>query len=77
MTLELEDIQGDIVRAYGNAYDCTTYVFVELSGVRAGRAWLKELAAQVSDAAKKWLDKKRSATGYLIKEAPSREEKRS
>jgi zinc protease len=34
-------------------------------------------AAQVSDAARKWLDKKRSATGYLIKEAPSREEKRS
>jgi zinc protease len=34
-------------------------------------------AAQVSDAARKWLDKKRSSTGYLIKEAPSREEKRS
>ncbi len=51
VTLELEEIQGDIVRAYGNAYDCTTYVFVELHGVRAARAWLKELAPQVSDAA--------------------------
>jgi len=34
-------------------------------------------AAQVSDAARRWLDKKRSATGYLIKEAPAHEEKRS
>ena len=40
-------------------------------------------AEQVRDAAKKWLDKKRSVTGYLIKDspvrdsAPKREEKRS
>jgi zinc protease len=35
-------------------------------------------AQQVSDAAKKWLDNKRSVTGYLIKdEARKREEKRS
>ena len=51
VSFELEDIQGDILRAYGNAYDCTTYVFVKVSGVRAGRAWLKELAPLVSDAA--------------------------
>ncbi len=51
VSFELEDIQGDILRAYGNAYDCTTYAFVKVSGVRAGRAWLKELAARVSDAA--------------------------
>jgi zinc protease len=40
-------------------------------------------AEQVRDAAQKWLDKKRSVTGYLIKDAapkreePKREEKRS
>ncbi|MBJ7473393.1 MAG: hypothetical protein JHD16_18945, partial [Solirubrobacteraceae bacterium] len=51
VSLQLEDIQGDILRAYGNAYDCTTYAFVRISGVRAGRAWLKELAGMVSDAA--------------------------
>ena len=35
-------------------------------------------AEQVRDAAQKWLDKKRSVTGYLIKDqAPRREEKRS
>jgi zinc protease len=32
----------------------------------------------VRDAAQKWLDKKRSVTGYLIKDTtPKREEKRS
>ena len=35
-------------------------------------------ADQVREAAQKWLDKKRSVTGYLIKDAtPKREEKRS
>ena len=28
--LELADIQGDILRAYGNAYDCTSYAFVRI-----------------------------------------------
>jgi hypothetical protein len=31
----------------------------------------------VRDAAKTWLDKRRSVTGYLIKEEPRREDKRS
>ena len=35
-------------------------------------------AEQVRAVAQKWLDKKRSVTGYLIKDtAPKREEKRS
>ena len=35
-------------------------------------------AEQIRDAAKKWLEKNRSVTGYLIKDAtPKREEKRS
>ena len=28
--LDLADIQGDILRAYGNAYDCTSYAFVRI-----------------------------------------------
>ena len=34
-------------------------------------------AEQVRDAARRWLDKRRSVTGYLIKEGAAREEKRS
>jgi zinc protease len=34
-------------------------------------------AAQVQNAAKTWLDKRRSATGYLVKSLPAPEEKRS
>ena len=35
-------------------------------------------ADQIRNAAQKWLDKKRSVTGYLIKDAaPKREKKRS
>ncbi|MEA2195428.1 MAG: hypothetical protein QOG42_1862, partial [Solirubrobacteraceae bacterium] len=49
--LELDDIQGDILRAYGNAYDCTTYVFVQLGGdPDAARAWLGGLLADVTPA---------------------------
>ena len=34
-------------------------------------------AHQVQSAAKTWLDKRRSATGYLVKSLPKPEEKRS
>jgi len=35
-------------------------------------------SSQIRDAARIWLDKKRSVTGYLIKDStPKREEKRS
>ena len=37
--MDLADIQGDILRAYGNDYDCTSYVFVNIDAARAGRAW--------------------------------------
>jgi Dyp-type peroxidase family len=50
--LELEDIQGDILRAYGNAYDCTSYVFVTLGdGAQAARDWLGGLLGDVTTAA--------------------------
>jgi zinc protease len=68
------DSQSTMARWYGGA------ITVGLT-VASIQSWPDRIravtAAQVSDAAKKWLDKKRSATGYLIKEAPSREEKRS
>ena len=52
MSLELEDIQGDILRAYGNAYDCTSYVFVKLGRDPAkARAWLGGLLGDVTTAA--------------------------
>jgi Dyp-type peroxidase family len=41
------DIQGDILRAYGNAYDCTSYVFLGVDDPAEGRAWLKEIASRV------------------------------
>ncbi len=50
--LDLTDIQGDILRAYGNDYDCTTYVWVTLSGgPKAGREFIASLAEQVTNAA--------------------------
>jgi Dyp-type peroxidase family len=49
--LELSDIQGDILRAYGNAYDCTSYVFVRIDDAAAGRAWLADATAHVTTAA--------------------------
>jgi Dyp-type peroxidase family len=49
--LDLGDIQGDILRAYGNAYARTSYVFVNVPEAAAGRAWLGELAGEVTSAA--------------------------
>jgi len=59
--LDLEDIQGDILRAYGNAYDCTSYVFVHVDDVAGGRAWLDEVAEHVTTAAP-WTDGKPQTT---------------
>lgn len=51
VTLELDDIQGDILRAYGNRYDCTTYVFLAVPDAQRGRALIADLADLVTDAA--------------------------
>ena len=53
IALELDDIQGDILRAYGNAYDCTAYVFVTLGGdaTEKARGWLGGLLDDVTTAA--------------------------
>ena len=48
--MELADIQGDILRAYGNKYRWTTYLFVAVQDAAAGRAWLGGLAGRVTNA---------------------------
>jgi Dyp-type peroxidase family len=50
--LELADIQGDILRAYGNAYDHTSYAFVRIGcEPEQARAWFSGLLAHVTTAA--------------------------
>lgn len=47
---DLADIQGDILRAYGNAYKRTSYVFVSVDDAERGRAWLRALIDRVTTA---------------------------
>jgi len=55
--LELADIQGDILRAYGNAYDCTSYAFVQIDcEPEQARAWFAGLLDHVTTAAP-WTEK--------------------
>jgi len=42
------DIQGNILRAYGKAYDRTSYVFTHLEDPAGGREWLGGLLSQVT-----------------------------
>ncbi|OYX76346.1 MAG: hypothetical protein B7Y77_02595 [Bradyrhizobium sp. 35-63-5] len=69
-----QDSQSTLARWYGAAITV---------GMNADdiKSWPRRIravtATQVSEAAAKWLDNKRSVTGYLIKETPKREEKRS
>jgi Dyp-type peroxidase family len=39
-TIDLADVQGDILQAYGNRYRHTSYVFIGVGDAAAGRAWL-------------------------------------
>ena len=49
--LDLGDIQGDILRAYGNDYDCTTYAFVRIEcPPEQARAWFSGLLDHVTTA---------------------------
>lgn len=70
-----QDSQASLARWYGAAL--TTGLSVE--DIRSWPDRIKAVTAeQVRAAAQEWLDKKRSVTGYLIKDtAPKREEKRS
>lgn len=49
--LDLGDIQGDILRAHGNAYERTSYVFVGIDDAARGRDWLRPLVDRVVTAA--------------------------
>jgi zinc protease len=70
-----QDNQATLARWYGAAL--TTGLSIE--DIRSWPDRIRAVTAeQVRAAAQKWLDKKRSVTGYLIKDtAPKREEKRS
>jgi zinc protease len=70
-----QDNQATMARWYGGAL--TSGLSIE--DIRSWPDRIRAVTAeQVRDAAQKWLDKKRSVTGYLIKEpTPRREEKRS
>ncbi|MDX6691563.1 MAG: hypothetical protein QOG15_3020 [Solirubrobacteraceae bacterium] len=49
--LDLADIQGDILRAYGNDYDNTTYAFVKIEcPPEQARAWFSTLLDHVTTA---------------------------
>ena len=49
--MDLGDIQGDILRAYGNDYDCTSYAFVRVEcPPEQARAWFAGLIAHVTTA---------------------------
>jgi Dyp-type peroxidase family len=49
--LDLADIQGDILRAYGNSYDCTSYAFVRISCDAAqARDWFAGVVDHVTTA---------------------------
>ena len=48
--IELTDIQGDILRAYGNDYLRTNYVFFRAEAPDSGRAFLRALLPRVTNA---------------------------
>src|SRR3954471_20881828 len=59
--IDLADIQGDVLRAYGNAYVCTSYVFIRIGHGGDGRAWLRGLVDRVTTAAP-WMEGKPATT---------------
>jgi Dyp-type peroxidase family len=52
VSIDHADIQGDILRAYGNSYPYTTYVFVGVGDPEHGRAWLGAIFDKVTTAAR-------------------------
>ncbi|MGI8802261.1 MAG: Dyp-type peroxidase [Solirubrobacteraceae bacterium] len=60
--IELDDLQGDILRAYGNDYSCTSYAFVQVDGPpERARRWFGGLVGHVTTAAP-WTDGKPATT---------------
>jgi Dyp-type peroxidase family len=58
---DLADLQGDILRAYGNAYVHTAYAFLRVDDAGAGRAWMRRALARVTTA-EPWTAGKPEAT---------------
>jgi Dyp-type peroxidase family len=50
VSIDLADLQGDILRAYGNDYAHTAYLFFRIDDAGAGRAWLRALLPRVTTA---------------------------
>ena len=50
VAIDYADIQGDILRAYGNRFDRTSYVFVGVGEPEHGQAWLRGLVDTVTKA---------------------------
>ncbi len=46
--VDRSDIQGGVLRAYGSSYRMTAYVFVGVTDVTGGRAWLSSMVELVS-----------------------------
>ena len=46
--LDPDDVQGDILRAHGNDYRLTSYLFVGVRDAERGRSWLRGLLPRVS-----------------------------
>jgi zinc protease len=69
-----QDNQATMARWYGAA-------LMTGAGVQDVQRWPERIravtAAEVQDAARKWLDKRRSVTGFLIKDTSPQAEKRS
>jgi Dyp-type peroxidase family len=59
--IDLADIQGDILNAYGNSYERASYMLVHVDRPAGGRAWLGSLLGQVTSA-ERWSGPKPQAT---------------
>jgi len=73
-TVYAEDNQATMARWYGAALTSGESVERVASWTARLRAVTRE---EVQNAARTWLDKRRSVTGYLVKELPGNQEKRS
>jgi Dyp-type peroxidase family len=49
--IDFADIQGDILRAHGNSYDRTSYLFLGVDDAGRGRKWLSALLPRIASAA--------------------------
>jgi Dyp-type peroxidase family len=59
--IDLADIQGDVLAAYGNQYDRASYMLVHVDRPAGGRAWLGSLLGRVTSA-ERWSGPKPQTT---------------